>query len=117
MHCIAALLRILEAMDLAVPATASDEATAAVAATAAAAVHAEIMRCGDADRSLRLAFRMLMAYLEVSLFQANIPLTSSLWTTDLHLYISYIPNVVCIYTQYRKGSILHSPALAHFCPE
>ena len=41
------------------------------AAAAAAAEHAELMRCGDADRPLRLAFRMLMAYLEVSYPELN----------------------------------------------
>jgi len=49
-------------MDLAVPPKASEESAAA---TLIAAERAELMRSGDADRQLRLAFRMLMAFLEV----------------------------------------------------
>ena len=58
----AALLRILEAMDMAVPPPATEEeATAAAAASA----KAHLLQCGESDRPLRLAFRTLLAYLTV----------------------------------------------------
>lgn len=62
MLCRAALLRILEAMDMAVPPPATEEEAAAAAS---AATQAQVMDCGEADRPLRLAFRSLLAYLTV----------------------------------------------------
>jgi len=57
----AAFLRILEAMDLAIPAAESD--AAAAAAAGAEQQRRDVARCGEAERPLRLAFRLLLLHL------------------------------------------------------